>query len=102
MSDVVVIGAGMSGIACARALQAEGVPVRLIDKGRGIGGRMATRRTAVAGKTITFDHGAQYLDRSEDAAATAALGRELWMRGTWEMGPAASLVCLAWRRYRGP
>ena len=48
MSDVVVIGAGMSGIACARALQAEGVPVRLIDKGRGIGGRMATRRTAVA------------------------------------------------------
>ena len=49
MSDVDVIGAGMSGIACARALQAEGVPVRLIDKGRGIGGRMATRRPAVAG-----------------------------------------------------
>ena len=64
MSDVVVIGAGMSGIACARALQAEGVPVRLIDKGRGIGGRMATRRTAVAGKRITYAHGAQYLDQS--------------------------------------
>jgi predicted NAD/FAD-dependent oxidoreductase len=84
MSDVVVIGAGMSGIACARALQAEGVAVRLIDKGRGIGGRMATRRTAVAGNTITFDHGAQYLDQSEDAAAIAALGKgavDLWHLG---------------------
>ncbi|HBY13626.1 MAG TPA: hypothetical protein DEG78_10690, partial [Rhodobacteraceae bacterium] len=33
---VVVIGAGMSGIASARALQAAGLPVRLIDKGAGI------------------------------------------------------------------
>ncbi|MDB2530473.1 NAD(P)-binding protein, partial [Paracoccaceae bacterium] len=29
------MGAGMSGIACARALQAAGLPVRLIDKGAG-------------------------------------------------------------------
>ena len=84
MSDVVIIGAGMSGIACARALHAAGVPVRLIDKGRGIGGRVATRRMAVAGNTITFDHGAQYLDQSEDAAAIAALGKgsvDLWHLG---------------------
>ena len=49
--------------------------MRLIDKGRYIGGRMATRLTVVAGKTITFDHGAQYLYQSEDAAATAAAGK---------------------------
>ena len=61
MSDVVVFGAGMSWIACAKAQQAEGAFVRLIDKGRYIGGRMATRRTAVAGKTITFDHGGSIL-----------------------------------------
>ncbi|MED7679603.1 FAD-dependent oxidoreductase [Rhodobacteraceae bacterium IMCC15231] len=36
---LVVIGAGMSGIACARALQAAGLPVRLIDKGAGISGQ---------------------------------------------------------------
>ena len=36
---------------------------------------MAKRRMAVAGKTITFDHGAQYLYQSEDAAATAAAGK---------------------------
>lgn len=72
MSEVVIIGAGMAGIACARALQAAGVPVRLIDKGRGLGGRVATRRATVAGQPVTFDHGAQYLDDSDGAAAIAA------------------------------
>ncbi len=76
MIDIVVIGAGMSGIACARALHAAGLSVRLIDKGRGIGGRMATRRATVAGNGITFDHGAQYLDQGQDAANIAALGPE--------------------------
>ena len=90
MSNVVVIGAGMSGIACARALQAEGVTVRLIDKGRGVGGRMSTRRAAVAGKTITFDHGAQYLDQSEDAAATAALGKGAV--NAWHLGDGTSRI----------
>ncbi|MDC0520817.1 NAD(P)-binding protein [bacterium] len=33
------MGAGMSGIASARALQAAGLPVRLIDKGAGISGQ---------------------------------------------------------------
>tara|TARA_B100000900_G_C20331064_1_gene614215 strand:- start:465 stop:689 length:225 start_codon:yes stop_codon:yes gene_type:complete len=74
MSDVVVFGTGLSGIACARALQAEDVSVPLIDTGRCIGGRMVTRRTVVAGKAITFDYGAQYLDQSEDTAATEAVG----------------------------
>ena len=90
MNHVVVIGAGLSGIACARALQAAGVPVRLIDKGRGIGGRMATRRTAVAGKTITFDHGAQYLAQSEDAAAIAALGKGAV--DAWHLGDGTSRI----------
>ena len=53
MIDIVVIGAGMAGIACARALRAAGLPVRLIDKRRGIGGRMATRRATVAGNSFT-------------------------------------------------
>ncbi|WP_371732355.1 NAD(P)-binding protein [Ruegeria sp. HKCCA6837] len=32
VTEVLVIGAGMSGIACARALQTADVPVRLVDK----------------------------------------------------------------------
>ena len=46
----------------------------MIDKGRGIDGRMATRKETVAGNSITFDHGAQYLDKSQDAVKIAALG----------------------------
>ena len=53
MIDIVIIGAGMSGIACARALRKAGVPVRLIDKGRGIGGRVATRRVAITDNSFT-------------------------------------------------
>jgi predicted NAD/FAD-dependent oxidoreductase len=41
---VVVVGAGISGISCARALVRAGVPVRVLDRGRVVGGRMASRR----------------------------------------------------------
>ena len=74
MIDILIICTGMSGIVCARALRTAGVPLRLIDKGRGIGGRMATRKETVAGNSTTFDQGAQYLDKSQDAAKIAALG----------------------------
>lgn len=57
MQDVLIIGAGMAGLSAARALRAAGVPSLLIDKGRGVGGRMATRRVEAA----TFDHGAQFI-----------------------------------------
>ena len=61
MLDVLVIGAGMTGISCARHLHAAGLDVVVLDKGRGIGGRMATRRAEINGQTIRFDHGAQYV-----------------------------------------
>lgn len=55
----------MAGLACARALLARGATVRLFDKGRGPGGRMATRR--VDGPSVRFDHGAQYFTAREPA-----------------------------------
>lgn len=54
--DVAVIGAGMAGLAAARTLMAAGHDVQVFDKGRGIGGRLSTRRTEWG----TFDHGAQH------------------------------------------
>lgn len=55
-ADVLVIGAGIAGSLCAAVLAARGRTVRLVDKGRGPGGRLSTRRSAAG----SFDHGAQY------------------------------------------
>ena len=55
-SDVLIIGAGVSGLLCATELQRRGKRVCVLDKGRGLGGRMATRRMA-GGR---LDHGAQF------------------------------------------
>ncbi|WP_068862021.1 NAD(P)/FAD-dependent oxidoreductase [Erythrobacter dokdonensis] len=66
-SDYLVIGAGMAGLACATELARSGASVTVLDKGRGPGGRMATRRVEIAGETVSFDHGAQYFT-ARDAA----------------------------------
>jgi predicted NAD/FAD-dependent oxidoreductase len=52
----VVLGAGISGLLAARELAAAGGRVVVLDKGRGVGGRMATRRVGNG----VFDHGAQF------------------------------------------
>ena len=56
MNSCLIIGAGMTGLAAARELIAHGWEVTLLDKGRGVGGRMATRRI----QNTRADHGAQY------------------------------------------
>lgn len=55
-TDILIIGAGISGLLCATELRKAGLSVQVLDKGRGLGGRMATRRMA-GGR---LDHGAQY------------------------------------------
>ncbi len=83
--DVVIIGAGMAGLACARALAAAGKAPLVIDKGRGIGGRMATRRVALAGGEVAFDHGAQYFS-VRDPGLAALLDALPDAVGDWEIG----------------
>ncbi|WP_304616032.1 NAD(P)/FAD-dependent oxidoreductase [Paracoccus sp. (in: a-proteobacteria)] len=58
ITDVIVVGAGITGISCARLLAQAGRRVLVLDKGRRIGGRMATRRLP---DRMILDHGAQYL-----------------------------------------
>ncbi|WP_420393292.1 NAD(P)/FAD-dependent oxidoreductase [Acuticoccus sp.] len=53
---VAVIGAGVAGAAAARRLRASGLGVVVFDKGRGPGGRTATRRR----DDLAFDHGAPW------------------------------------------
>ncbi len=50
----------MAGLACADVLARAGHAINLFDKGRGAGGRMATRRIATPLGEVAFDHGAQY------------------------------------------
>ncbi|NBX83769.1 FAD-dependent oxidoreductase [bacterium] len=50
---MLVIGAGISGLASARALQDQGFSVAILEKSRGLGGRMATRRD----ENGLWDHG---------------------------------------------
>lgn len=64
-----VIGAGLAGLTVARGAVEAGISVQVVDKGRGLGGRLATRR---AGDGLRFDHGAQYL-RPDDAGFAAFL-----------------------------
>jgi len=56
VEDCIVIGAGLSGLAAARTLQDAGLGVLLLDKGRRVGGRMASRHFEGA----HFDYGAQF------------------------------------------
>lgn len=54
---IAVIGAGISGLTCARQLQAQGHSVTVYEKNSEVSGRMSTRQTEFGG----FDLGAQYL-----------------------------------------
>lgn len=77
--EVLVIGAGIAGLSCARRLIAKGHTVTVVDKGRGVGGRLATRRLG----TASFDTGAQFISAREPAFAQelTEAGATIWCHG---------------------
>lgn len=78
--DVLILGAGLAGLHAARTLVAAGRTVRVLDKGRGVSGRAATRRW----DGVPADHGAQFFTaRSPEFRAQVA---------DWE----ARGVCFPW------
>lgn len=63
MPRVIVVGGGISGVACAGALNARGHSVTLLNKGRVLGGRMASRTIRDSGTPSeghVVDIGASY------------------------------------------
>ncbi|MGC3874175.1 NAD(P)/FAD-dependent oxidoreductase [Halomonas sp. GXIMD04776] len=82
-----IIGSGITGLACARALVRHGHSVQLFEKSRGPGGRLASRRTQHA----TFDLGAQYFTaRSGEFQEELNAWRETGVVGRW---PHSLWVC---------
>jgi hypothetical protein len=78
--DVVVLGAGLSGLACARELQAAGRRVLVLERSRGVGGRCATRR--VDGQPV--DHGVGFLHgRGADFLAAIEAARDEGAADGW-------------------
>ncbi len=81
--DVLIVGVGMAGLTAAAELQRAGRSVLVLDKGRGVGGRMASRRIGEA----TFDHGAQFITARNPRFVAAIEGWarngvvEEWCRG---------------------
>jgi len=67
-SDLLVVGAGISGVTAAQSAIEAGSRVKVVDRGRRIGGRMASRRlrdtgTAQDGRVV--DYGASYFTVSD-------------------------------------
>jgi len=108
---IAIIGAGITGLACAHALRIRGHSPTILEKSRGIGGRLATRR---AEDGLTFDHGGQYLTVGTDgfskflepAARSGALrpwyprgkagqedGHLVWYAGVPAMNALAKPMC---------
>ncbi len=90
-SEVLIIGAGMAGLIAGRALRAAGQPALLIDKGKSVGGRLATR--SIGGGLA--DLGAQFFTARTpgfQALVSEWLADGLafeWARG-WSQGSAQS------------
>ena len=68
--DILIIGAGLAGLSAANDLQQAGHSVLVVDKGPGLGGRLAGRRIGAA----TFDHGAQFFTARESRFKAAVEG----------------------------
>lgn len=62
-TDILIVGAGLCGLMTAATLQSAGKRMTLVDKGRSVGGRLATRRIGPG----RADHGAQFFTVREVA-----------------------------------
>lgn len=98
-TTVLIVGAGIAGLAAAYDLSRRGIAVVVLEKSRGLGGRLATRRLE-DGRTV--DHGAQYVTArgvsfrhilaESGARSWAPLGEDWWIGTPGMSGLVAPLA----------
>ena len=99
-SDILIVGAGITGLMAAQSLVQAGRQVAIVDKGRSVGGRLATRRIGPG----LADHGAQFFTvRAPAFAAQVASWEDTglvfrWANG-WSDGSIAGPVVDGHPRY---
>lgn len=94
--DTLIIGSGLAGLSAADQLSKNGSSTIIVDKGRGVGGRLAARRIGEA----VFDHGAQFFTaRSERFQACVKRWVELGVAEQWYQSYPGQTV--GHPRYRG-
>jgi renalase len=92
--DIAVIGAGVAGLTCAQQLHQAGYRVVVVEKSRGLGGRLATRRL----QGTHADHGVCYLKSKDDrfkALLTTLLDRSIlqtWTDTIYELNAEGQLI----------
>jgi predicted NAD/FAD-dependent oxidoreductase len=101
-NEVLVVGGGISGIACARALTAAGTPVRVLERSSRVGGRM-TSRPLPEGADHLVDLGAAYFTvRDEEFATVAEDWRRRGLAAPWTDTLAARAEDGSWSSTSGP
>lgn len=86
---VAVIGAGIAGLAAARALRDADLRVAVFEKSRGLGGRLATRRPFGRADALGLDHGAPYAEGPSIGAPAAGWDR---LGRAWAAAPAGARI----------
>jgi renalase len=76
-AEVIVLGGGIAGVACARRLHQAGQAVRVLERDDRLGGRMAVRSERIAGRPHRVDVGAPYFTVRDPGFAEVVAG---WQR----------------------
>lgn len=72
--DVIIVGAGICGIAAGNFLKESGLNIKLLDKGKSIGGRLATRKIISDDQLIKVDYGCKYIEANSFEFSQAVVG----------------------------
>ena len=87
--DLLIIGAGIAGLAAGRMARQAGLKVMMIDKGRRVGGRVSTRRI----DGFVFNHGAQFVtSKSSDFGDVLHAANTAGMATNWQIEDKKTVV----------